>query len=238
MTPGTPKEPVVLDIDNHLLVLGKPAGFLSQADDTGDPDIISWSKAYLKAAFSKPGNVFAGLVHRLDRPASGVMVVARTSKAAARLTAQWQDRTPKKRYVALVQGTLRGSGRLEDYLFKDGRNVRVVSSTSTMGKRAVLNYSSLGVHAGKSLVEIQLETGRPHQIRVQFAHLGYPLIGDLRYGSQMEFDGKNLALHALSLTFDHPTLKAQRCYTWREPLEAWEPHFPEILASIKSIGKE
>ena len=215
-------------MDNHLLVVGKPPGYLSQGDETGDMDLITWSKSYIKNKFSKPGNAFAGLVHRLDRPASGVMVVARTSKAAARLSSQWQERVPQKTYLALISGILEGEGRFSHYLRKKNRHSEIVSNATPGAKQALLSYNSLGHYEGLTLVQINLETGRPHQIRLQFSHEGFPVLGDFRYGSKRPFDGKNLALHALRLEFLHPTLKTRMQFQWTEPLLKWEHFFPQI----------
>jgi len=146
----------VLYLDNHLLVVNKPAGLLSQADRTGDADVLSLGKAYLKEKFDKPGAVFLGLVQRLDRPVSGVMVLARTSKAAARLTAQFRDHQTDKRYIALVEGRLEGEGRCLDYLAKEDRFVRLVHEGHPGGKKAVLSWKALGSSDGVSLVEISL----------------------------------------------------------------------------------
>ena len=226
----------VLHLDNHLLVVNKPAGLLSQADITGDEDVLTLGKAFLKERFDKPGNVFLGLVHRLDRPASGVMVLARTSKAASRLADQFRRRMPAKHYLALVEGAPRQeTGRLEDHLVKQDRHVHVADAKASEARFAALTYQVRG--RGKwmgrdvSIVEIQLETGRAHQIRVQFASRGAPLVGDIRYGAQTEFDGRNLALHAVSLTVDHPTLRTPM--TWSAPLpETWGEAFARDIAHV------
>ena len=206
-------------LDNHLLVVDKPAGMLSQGDATGDPDLLNLGKAYLKEKFDKPGKVFLGLVHRLDRPASGVMVFARTSKAASRLSRQFKVRSVGKRYLAKVEGRLDGSGRLVDYLWKDHRIVRVVNEDHPKGMRAELSYRALSVEAGTTLVEVELATGRPHQIRVQLSNLSHPIIGDFKYGSTTELDGRNLALHSHKLSVDHPTTGERM--TWTAPLPVW-----------------
>ena len=222
------QEPQVLFLDNHIFVVGKPAGYLSQADETGDIDIITWCKSFLKRKFQKPGNVFAGLVHRLDRPASGVMIIARTSKAASRLASQWKNRVPKKRYVALVEGEMIGKAQLVDYIQKNERISRIVPQSNPLGKQAILDYEVLGSNSGLSLVDIRLETGRSHQIRLQFSNQGFPLMGDFRYGGQREFDGENLALHAYSLEIIHPVSKKNMVFSWVTPLESWAFHFHRI----------
>ncbi|MGI9175912.1 MAG: RluA family pseudouridine synthase [Rhodothermales bacterium] len=211
-------------LDNHLLVINKPAGVLVQEDHTGDPDLLSIGKAYLKERFDKPGNVFLGLVHRLDRPASGVMVFARTSKAASRLSQAFRERTPEKRYLALVEGRAVGGGTLVDHLVKEDRQVRIVRPDYPKAQRAELTWRALEERKGLTLVEVKLKTGRPHQIRVQLAHLGFPILGDLRYDARRELDGRNLALHCYCLGLEHPTQK--EWMAWEAPPPAtWEAAF-------------
>ena len=213
-------ESTILYLDNHLLVVNKPAGTLSQGDATGDLDLLTQGKAYLKERFDKPGNVFLGLVHRLDRPVSGIMVFARTSKAASRLARQFKMRSVEKRYLAVVEGRLEGDGVLVDHLWKDHRIVRVVPEEHAKGQRAELSYRVLDSGKNVTFVEVILATGRPHQIRVQLSHLGYPIVGDFKYGASTEFDGRNLALHSYLLSIDHPTTKKRM--TWQvAPPAAW-----------------
>ena len=196
-------------LDNHLLVVVKPAGLLSQADRTGDPDVLTLGKALVKAHFGKPGDVFLGLVHRLDRPVSGLMVLARTSKAAARLSAQFRERTLAKTYVAVVEGAPGTGGTMEDFLLKADEAVRVVPAGTPGAKAARLSWQALAHAAGRTLVAVQLETGRAHQIRVQFATRGHPLAGDRRYGAARPWllggVPGGIALHSAALTFAHPT---------------------------------
>jgi len=225
--------------DNHLLVVDKPAGILSQGDRTGDPDVVSMGKAWVKERYNKPGAVYLGLVHRLDRPASGLMVLARTSKAASRLSLQFQKRTVGKTYFALVEGTISGAGVMEDYLQKKSEIVRVVGEKMEGAKKAVLQYRLLHAFLDVkgypvcSLVEIELETGRSHQIRVQFASRGFPLIGDFRYGSKSELDGRNLALHAARLSILHPTKKDP--VSWESPLpNSWPEQVRVWLSTRRS----
>lgn len=221
----------VLHLDNHLLVVAKPAGLLAQADETGDIDLLTLGKAYLKDHFNKPGNVFLGLVHRLDRPVSGVMVLARTSKAAARLTSQFKQRTVSKRYIALVEGSLKGQGVYEDHMVKDGRQARIVGKNHPKAKHARLAWSCIATNGTHSLMDIELFTGRAHQIRLQFASRKHPLIGDLRYGANGEFDGRNLALHAYHLALSHPTQKTP--LQWRlMPPASWSAYFAEETAAL------
>ena len=226
--------PEVLYLDNHLLVVVKPPGMLSQSDDTGDLDVATWAKAFLKERFDKPGNVFAAIVHRLDRPVGGVMVLARTSKAASRLAEQFRKRRVEKQYLAVVEGRLTGSGRAEDWLLKTrdpktGTRVRRVNHATTGAKKAVLDWRSLAVVGERSLVEVRLETGRAHQIRVQLAGLGHPIRGDLRYGAPTPLgNGKGIALHATSVTVDHPTLKERRTFNSAAP-KGWSHEFREAV---------
>lgn len=200
-----------LYLDNHLLVLNKPAGLLIQGDQTGDPSLLNLAKVYLKQKFNKPGNVFLGLVHRLDRPASGVVVFARTSKAARRLAEQFRSREVTKIYWILAEGDVPSDGVWQDYLARDGVTSRVVDAKS--GRLARLRFRRLDYRNGISRVEVILETGRHHQIRVQFAHRGYPILGDFRYGSKRHFGDRALALHAYSLTIRHPTRKEKMTFT-------------------------
>ncbi|NNE69965.1 MAG: RNA pseudouridine synthase [Rhodothermales bacterium] len=220
--------PEVLFIDNHLLVVNKPAGMLAQEDETGDLDVITWAKHYLKERFNKPGNVFAGLVHRLDRPASGVMVIARTSKAAGRLADTFRNRQVDKTYLALVEGVPPDQGQAVDHLAKVQRKVKVVRPTHPEGKKASLTWTLRGNLDGFSLVEVKLDTGRPHQIRVQMASRGWPLVGDVRYGAKREFDGRNLALHAWKLGLEHPVRREPQAWT-AAPGKRWPMWVREMV---------
>jgi len=204
----------ILYEDNHLLVVLKPAGIPSQADKTGDEDMLTILKAYIKEKYNKPGDVYLGLVHRLDRMTSGVMVFARTSKAASRLSKNIREGDFKKKYLAAVNGKIQKTDKyvlLENYLVKDERNnvSRVCTKDTKNSKLASLEYKVLDsfISYGKeySYVEVKLNTGRHHQIRVQFSNIGYPLYGDVKYGKNVNKEGQNLALFAYSLTFFHPT---------------------------------
>jgi len=221
----------VLFVDNQILVVNKPAGMLVQEDETGDPDLFTLAKAYVKERFEKPGNVYLGLVHRLDRPVSGVMVFARTSKAAARLSDQFRRRTVDKRYLAVVEGVRQGSGSCVDYLVKENRRVRVVPKTYPRAQRAELSWKTVAVRGGLSLVEVRLETGRPHQIRVQLAHGGTPILGDFRYGATKELDGRNIALHCYHLGFEHPTRREHMAWETLPP-ETWGGLFDREVSGL------
>lgn len=189
--------------DNHLLVVEKPINIPVQADDSGDLDFLTILKNYLKEKYDKPGNVYLGLVHRLDRPVGGVMVFAKTSKAAKRLSKQIQKNEMKKIYYAIIEGKVQDSGSFIDKLEKDHKtNMTFVSEN---GKEAELSYTLSGFINGLSLVRIKLKTGRSHQIRVQFSSRKMPLYGDQRYNKKAE--KAQIALFAKSLDLKHPVTK-------------------------------
>ena len=200
---GGTKIPVLYE-DNHLLAVVKPPNVPVQADRSGDDDLLSLLKRWLAEKYQKPGNVYLGLVHRLDRPVGGAMVFARTSKAASRLSADFAEHRQDKRYLAVVQGRPDGPRTLEDWLLKDGRtgSVQVVSPDVPGAKRALLDTVPLDTVDGLTLCEVTLHTGRAHQIRVQHAHAGLPLWGDQRYGEQ--HPGRQIALWSARLGFTHP----------------------------------
>ena len=195
----------ILYEDNHVIVCIKPAGVLSQSDGSGSPDMLTILKRYIKEKYEKPGEVYLGLVHRLARPVSGVMVFARTSKAASRLSEQIRTRKVEKLYRCVVNGVLEGSGRLENYISKDeDRNIVTVSDSEKPGyKASYLDYRKKKKKDGLTLTEIRLGTGRSHQIRAQMAHNGYPLVGDQKYG-QKDNRCKDIALESFKLSFEHP----------------------------------
>lgn len=202
----------ILYEDNHLLVVVKPPDMLSQADKTGDPDLLSLLKEYIKISRQKPGNVYLGLVHRLDRPVGGVMVFAKTSKAASRLSEQIRERTFEKTYMAEVYGTPNPSkGTLRNFLAKDeAKNiVYEVKEGDKRGVEAILDYEVVKSANGLSLVKINLHTGRPHQIRAQMALAGHPIYGDQKYGSRAKGFGEGIALRSAALAFTHP-VKGER----------------------------
>jgi 23S rRNA pseudouridine1911/1915/1917 synthase len=216
----------VLFEDNHCLAVLKPARLLTAGDETGDESLLEQAKAYLKAKYAKPGNVFLGLVHRLDRPVSGVVLMARTSKGAARLSEQFRAGTVRKVYLAIVEGHVAAAeGELRDWLVKNEATnvVRVVSPGTAGGKQSVLRYRRLKSGRGGTLLEVTPLTGRSHQIRVQLAHAGHPIRGDSKYGSTHR-GGGTITLHAQSLTFEHPVC--------REPMTVSAPmpdEWPALL---------
>ena len=226
-------EPIYLD--NHLLVILKPPGLLSQADETGDPDVLSIWKEYLRRRFDKPGKVFLGLVHRLDRPASGIMVLARTSKAASRLTQQFRERSVVKEYVAVVEGRPEKSGLLTDFLIKEDRRVRIASPDEAGARQAELDLKPGVSTSGLTAVTVRLHTGRPHQIRVQLATRGTPIVGDFRYGARRELDGKNLALHAFRLSFTHP-IGRERVEFMAPVPDNWPEELRHMTAGVERPG--
>lgn len=214
----------VLYEDNHLLVVVKPFNVLSQGDITGDMDLLTLAKQYIKEKYQKSGNVYLGLVHRLDRPTMGIMVFARTSKAAARLSKQIANHQFVKKYYAVVHGILpEMEGVFQDYLKKYDDGTTVVSDSKD-GKYAELSYSVISKNLEKnlSLVEVSLKTGRHHQIRVQFASRGFPLYGDARYGKN---SGSFLCLVAYSLSFYHPVTKELLTFCIDCPMEVEGFHY-------------
>ncbi len=198
----------VLYRDNHLLVLYKPAGLLVQADETEEISLLELGKAWLKKIYQKPGRVFLGMVHRLDRPVAGVVLFCRTSKAAARLSEQFRTGVPEKYYLAMLEGEMgRKADRLVNYIERrENRSSVVVPDKQPGSREAKLSYTVLQTEKGRSLVRIKLETGRHHQIRVQFAHIGHPVVGDLRYGAAAPLPEKQIALFAKELAVNHPVL--------------------------------
>ena len=205
----------VLYEDNHIIVVRKDPNIPSQADKTEDLDMLTIIKKYLKEKYNKPGNVYLGLVHRLDRPVGGVMVFAKTSKAASRLSNQVREKTFKKKYLAVVDGKFdRENGILEDYLYKDERNniSKVVKPEKKNAKLAKLDYKVLAYNEVKdlSLVKVNLHTGRHHQIRVQLAHADHSIFGDQKYGTRGK--GKQIALWAYELTIQHPVSKEEMTF--------------------------
>ncbi|MDR1570481.1 MAG: RluA family pseudouridine synthase [Oscillospiraceae bacterium] len=204
--------PNILYEDNHLLIALKPTNMPVQADESGDDDLLTILRNYLIERYSKPGAAYLGLVHRMDRPVGGVVAFAKTSKAAARLSEQLRAHSMRRIYRAVARGRIDGAGTLRDYLYKDTRSntVSVVDANAPGARAAVLRYEPLRFTdyiEPLSLVEIELETGRSHQIRVQLAHAGYPLWGDARYGAGKP--GQQIALWGYELILTHPTRKEE-----------------------------
>lgn len=212
----------VLYEDNHIIVVVKEANIPTQKDSSNDMDMLSIVKQYIKEKYHKPGNVYLGLVHRLDRPVGGIMIFARTSKAASRLSEEVRNHTFKKTYLAVVNGILKEKNKeLINYISKDKNNNSVITSEKN-GKIAKLKYSVIEEIKEKnlSLLKIQLETGRHHQIRVQLSNISHPLYGDQRYGKQ---DKKQIALFASEIEFIHPTTKKMMTFSANPPkVDIWK----------------
>lgn len=197
--------------DNHILVVNKAAGLLVQGDQTGDESLVDIAKQYIKDKYQKPGNVFLGLVHRLDRPTTGVIVLARTSKALTRLNQQFKDRLTKKVYRAVVSGSPEPKARLEHFLRKNSsQNKSFHYPKNTLNtKHAILRYRYIEQLRSYHVLEIELETGRHHQIRAQLAAVGLHIKGDLKYGAKRPNQNGSIHLHAKSLALAHPTTKEE-----------------------------
>ena len=203
--------------DNHIIVVEKIINVPSQADSSNDIDMITLIKNYIKEKYNKPGNVYLGLVHRLDRPVGGIMVFAKTSKAAKRLTDSIKHHEFHKKYYAVVEGILdKKEDTLVDYIEKDSNNNAIITKN---GKYAELKYKVLKEQNNYSLVDIDLVTGRHHQIRIQFKNINHPLYGDQRYGKQ---DKKQIALYAYKLEFIHPVKKEPMIFTNIPKSNFWE----------------
>ncbi len=202
------REPTTVEVlyeDNHLLGVFKPAGVLVQGDSTRDTTLIEVAKKYIKEKYNKPGNVYLGLVHRLDRPVSGVVLYARTSKAASRLSREFLERRVEKIYFAIVHGAPASEGEILSYIERVHRRSRLAAAENDRAKDAVLSYRVLDTRSGLSLVELHPRTGRHHQIRIQLAEIGHPVVGDVKYGAPEVLPDRTIALHAGVLVVNHPT---------------------------------
>ncbi len=225
--------PSVLYEDNHCLALDKPAGLLTQGDLSGEPTLVEAARDYLRDAYRKPGNVFVGLVHRLDRPTSGVVLLARTSKAAARLSAQFRDGSVRKVYLAVVEGGWRGAeaGTWSDMLWKDEEInvVHVVPAGRPGAREARVAFRVIRRVGRTTVLELLPMTGRSHQLRVQLSARGFPIVGDRKYGARSSLiarDGRpRVALHARELTFTHPTRPGAISVVAPVPADWPEPDF-------------
>ena len=221
----------ILYEDNHIIVVVKKPNIPSQADKTNDIDMLTIIKEYLKEKYHKPGNVYLGLVHRLDRPVGGVMVFAKTSKAAARLSEQVRNKRFKKEYLVIVDGKMdKKNGTLEDYLLKNERNnlSKVVPMNTKNSKLAVLDYQEIKYDSkiNLSVLKINLHTGRHHQIRVQLSSRNHSIYGDQKYGTRGR--GKQIALWAYKLIIEHPITK--ECLSFEE--------YPEKIGSWSILNEE
>jgi len=192
--------------DNHIIVVEKTINIPVCEDESKDLDLLNILKQYLKEKYNKPGNVYLGLIHRLDRPVGGIMVFAKTSKAASRLSNQVREKKLNKTYYAVVENNLEKKATLKDYLIKDSKTNITKTTTKDLGKEAILNYEIIKTIDNLNLIKINLITGRPHQIRVQFSSRNNPLYGDQKYNKNA-IPNTNIALFAKKLSFIHPVTK-------------------------------
>ena len=229
--------PEIVYEDNHLLIAVKPPNQLTQADSTGDEALLDELKAYIKEKYQKPGEVYLGLVHRLDRPVGGLVAFARTSKAASRLSEQLRSHAMHRDYLAVVENGIRlpDQGTLHHWLLKDDLSVRTAEPRFPGAQEAKLHYRVLERRDGTALVHVVLETGRKHQIRVQFASSGHPLVYDMRYGNGER--GENIALWGAMLTLAHPTQKQSMTFTSRPRGTAFDAYQETINRFLSDIPK-
>ncbi len=223
----------ILHLDEHLLVVTKQAGRLAQPDRTGDADVLTLGKQFLR----ERGEVepFLGLVHRLDRPTSGIMVLARTTEAARKLSRQFRERTAEKEYLALVEGALSGIGTWTDYIAKPKRMPTLVPPDHPEGRLARLDWQALNSHEERTLLRIQLHTGRPHQIRLQASTRGHPVVGDTRYGASSSLTEGAIALHHAILRVEHPATSRMETFVAPVP-DGWSALLLEgMQKSIEQI---
>lgn len=222
---GTKPDIEIVYEDAQLLVIDKPHNVLSQEDHTGDPDILTLCKQYLSKKRKGASTPFLGLVHRLDRPVGGLMLLAKSSKAAQHLSKQINDRLIQKTYWAVTHGDPPANGVLTHHLQKNRQSniVEVASSNNKKAKKAILSFAKLDSADGLNLLSIHLQTGRPHQIRVQLAEKGWPVWGDYKYGRQNQPDGRIMALRAVELNFRHPASGKEMHFELPPPdMEPWQ----------------
>ena len=213
----------IIFIDNHLIAVTKPAGLLTQPDRNTDESLIDQTRQWIKEKYNKPNNIFLGLVHRLDRNVSGVVLFARTSKAASRLSKQFREGTPKKHYRAIVLGKLKEEQTTLVHYLRKEKSLRatVFPRETPTAKRSELSYEVINSLEKKSLLEVSLSTGRFHQIRAQMAFIGHPIIGDVKYGAPEPLPNQEIALYAHKLVFSHPVSNEEITLTAPEP-KTWE----------------
>ncbi len=214
----------VLYEDNHLIAVYKPAGTLVQGDKSGDVSMMEEVKSYLKNKYNKPGNVFLGLIHRLDRNVDGIVLFAKTSKGASRLSEQWREHTVEKIYHAWVTGIVKEkSMTLVNYLLHDdNQNYTEVFDTERKGAdRAELSFELIKTDGDFSLLKVTLKTGRQHQIRSQLAHIKHPIVGDSKYGSTIRLPDQKISLTETSLTFNTATTDERKTITLEVPVKTW-----------------
>ena len=213
----------IIFIDNHLIAVTKPAGLLTQPDRNTDESLIDQTRQWIKEKYNKPNNIFLGLVHRLDRNVSGVVLFARTSKAASRLSKQFREGIPKKQYRAIVLGKLKEEHTTLVHYLRKEKSLRatVFPRETPTAKRTELSYEVINSLEKKSLLEVSLSTGRFHQIRAQMAFIGHPIIGDVKYGAPEPLPNQEIALYAHKLVFSHPVSNEEITLTAPEP-KTWE----------------
>lgn len=213
----------IIFIDNHLIAVTKPAGLLTQPDRNTDESLIDQTRQWIKEKYNKPNNIFLGLVHRLDRNVSGVVLFARTSKAASRLSKQFREGTPKKHYRAIVLGKLKEEHTTLVHYLRKEKSLRatVFPRETPTAKRSELSYEVIYSLEKKSLLEVSLSTGRFHQIRAQMAFIGHPILGDVKYGAPEPLPNQEIALYAHKLVFSHPVSNEEITLTAPEP-KTWE----------------
>ena len=229
-------QPTVLYEDNHVIVAVKEPNQLVQGDATGDRDLLSEIKEYIRVKYQKPGEAFVGLVHRMDRPVGGLLCFARTSKAAARLSEQVRAHVMRREYVCVAAGDTPDDFTLRDWLKKDEKNNRVTvlpEYLKAQGKEAVLHGHTVERKNGLSLCVIRLETGRAHQIRAQMSHAGHPLWGDARYGDGKP--GQQIALWGMRLSFNHPTEGRQMVFIAPAPKTGAFRSFATQLDTLENL---
>jgi len=219
--------------DNHLLVLYKPAGLIMQRDHRNKANLLDLAKLWIKERYAKPGNVFAGMVHRLDGPVAGIVVVARTSKAAARLSDQFRRGCIEKQYLAVVSGQPpRDADRLENFMLRAGRLSRIAVQEAPGAQKAILQYHLRANLNNFSLLAVSLETGRRHQIRLQLSNIGCPIVGDVNYGAPEAMAHGRIALLAYQLSFDHPTRPTRLQFETPVP-QGW-PRLGEVNGKVEN----
>ena len=218
----------ILYEDNHIIVVEKPYNILSQGDNTKDISMVDLVMEYIKEKYNKPGNVYLGLVHRLDRPVGGIMVFAKTSKAASRLSKSFLNHEITKKYLAIIKGRMKSNEEIIDYIDKDDKGNAFISKT---GKEAILEYEELEYdeNSDSTLISVDLKTGRHHQIRIQFASRGHYLLGDQRYGVQ---DNKQICLFCYYLSFIHPVTKEEMEFRLYPQIEGYWKNF-KLIESFK-----
>ena len=231
-------KPTILFEDNHVVVAVKPPNLLTQGDNTGDENLLDQVKEYIKEKYEKPGEAYIGLVHRMDRPVGGLLCFARTSKAASRLSEQVRVHELNRQYICIVEGDAPDQFTYVDYLAKDVEKnmVTVVPAyrkIETGAKEAILHGRTIARRDGLSLVAIQLETGRAHQIRVQMQHAGFPLWGDNRYGNGKR--GQQIALWGFRLSFAHPITKEQLLFIAPTPEEKPWLFFEREIRGLENV---